>query len=76
MPGREAEDDPELEGAATVDAVEELLAPLTERQREVVRRRIIEGEPSGTVAKSMGTTPGNIDVIVHRSLRRMQEEAR
>lgn len=68
-------DDAGLDDVGAAECIDQLLAPLTERQREVVRRRIIDGEPSGTVAKSMGTTPGNIDVIVHRSLRRLQEEA-
>jgi RNA polymerase sigma factor (sigma-70 family) len=68
--------DPELEAAAVEAAVEELLAPLDERQREIVWSRIVEGRPSAEVAAMQGTTPGNVDVIVHRALAKMREAAR
>ena len=50
-------------------------APLDERQREIVWKRIVEGRPSAEVAAMLGTTPGNIDVIVHRALAKMREAA-
>jgi RNA polymerase sigma factor (sigma-70 family) len=68
-----AADDPEMDAAEVAVAVRELLAPLTERQREVVWKRIVEGHPSADVATMLGTTPGNIDVIVHRALARMRK---
>jgi RNA polymerase sigma factor (sigma-70 family) len=69
-------DDPGLEKAEIGDAVEELLAPLNERQREVVCQRILENRPRAEVATMLGTTPGNVDVIFHRALAKLQETAR
>ncbi len=54
-------------------AVEDLLAPLGDRQRDVVWLRVIEGRSSAEVAAMLETTAGNIDVIVHRALARMRE---
>ena len=54
-------------------AVDDLLAPLGDRQRDVVWLRIIEGRSSAEVAAMLGTTAGNVDVIVHRALSRMRE---
>jgi RNA polymerase sigma factor (sigma-70 family) len=70
-----AADDPELDAGATEAAVEELLAPLTDRQREAVLKRIVEGRSSAEVAAMLETSPGNIDVIVHRALAKMREAA-
>ena len=67
-------DDPELEEAANEQAAEELLAPLSQRQREVVWLRIVEGRSGDEVAAMLDTSRGNIDVILHRALRRLQEE--
>jgi RNA polymerase sigma factor (sigma-70 family) len=69
----DAGEDPALADAAVAAAVEELLSPLSERQREAVRLRIVEGRPSAEVASALGTTAGNVDVIVHRALTRMRE---
>ncbi len=66
-------DDQALANAADEAAVDELLAPLSERQRDVVWKRIIEGRSSAEVAAQLETTPGNVDVIVHRALNRMRE---
>lgn len=65
--------DPALDDLATEAAVTELLSCLTERQRDVVWQRIIEDRTSAEVAAAQGTTPGNVDVIVHRALARMRE---
>lgn len=70
-----AQHDPSLDGLAVDAGVEELLAPLNGRQRDVVWQRIVEGRSSAEVAAEQGTTPGNIDVIVHRALTRMREAA-
>jgi RNA polymerase sigma factor (sigma-70 family) len=67
-------DDPDLEAAANEQAVAQLLAPLTQRQREVVWLRIVEGRSGDEVAAMLNTSRGNIDVILHRALRRLQEE--
>lgn len=71
----DAQLDPELEQMATDAAVEELLAPLSERQREAVCRRLLDDETSAEVASRLHTTPGNIDVIVHRALHKLREAA-
>lgn len=68
-----ASDDASLEELAVSGAVEELLAPLGDRQRDVVWQRIIEGRSSAEVAATLETTVGNIDVILHRALARMRE---
>jgi RNA polymerase sigma factor (sigma-70 family) len=68
-----ASDDALLDDLAVSAAVEELLAPLGDRQRDAVWLRIIEGRSSAEVATMLETTAGNIDVIVHRALARMRE---
>jgi RNA polymerase sigma factor (sigma-70 family) len=67
-------EDPELEQAADEQAVEEMLACLNERQRTAVWERIVEGRSGDEVAEMLNTSRGNIDVIVHRALRRLQQE--
>jgi RNA polymerase sigma factor (sigma-70 family) len=57
---------------AATEVVEQLLATLTERQREAVWLRVQEGLPSGEVAARLETTPGNVDVMVFRALRRLR----
>ena len=69
-------EDAALDDVGAAECIDQLLAPLTDRQREVVLRRILDEDPSADVAADLGTTAGNIDVIVHRSLRRLREEAR
>jgi RNA polymerase sigma factor (sigma-70 family) len=69
----DASADAALDDLVVTAAVDELLAPLGERQRDVVWRRIIEGRSSAEVAAMLQTTAGNIDVIVHRALARMRE---
>jgi RNA polymerase sigma factor (sigma-70 family) len=68
-----ASDDAALDDLAVSAAIEELLAPLGDRQRDAVWLRIIEGRSSAEVATMLETTAGNIDVIVHRALARMRE---
>ena len=68
-----AEEDPALEELATREAVEELLAPLSERQREALWLRFVDGRSGAEVARHLDTTRGNIDVIVHRALRRLEQ---
>jgi DNA-directed RNA polymerase specialized sigma24 family protein len=68
-----AQDDERLDQFSVDAAVDELLAPLSDRQRDVVWQRVIDGRSSAQVARANNTTPGNIDVIVHRSLARMRE---
>ncbi len=68
-----ASDDSALDDIAVSAAVADLLAPLGDRQRDVVWQRIIEGRSSAEVAAMLGTTAGNIDVILHRALAGMRE---
>ena len=68
-----ASDDAALDDVAVFAAVDDLLAPLGDRQRDVVWLRIIEGRSSAEVAAMLETTAGNVDVIVHRALSRMRE---
>jgi RNA polymerase sigma factor (sigma-70 family) len=68
-------DDSDLDTTGIEAAVDELLAPLTERQREIVWNRVVQGRPSAEVAAMLDTTPGNVDVIVHRALAKMREAA-
>ena len=53
--------------------MDELLAPLNQRQRDAVWGRIVEGRSSAEVAAMLDTTPGNIDVMVHRALAKMRQ---
>ena len=55
-------------------AVEGLLATLSGRQREVVWGRLFAGLTSAEVAERLDTTPGNVDVIFFRAMRRLREE--
>jgi RNA polymerase sigma factor (sigma-70 family) len=66
-------DDASLDDLAVSAAVADLLAPLGDRQRDVVWQRIIEGRSSAEVAAMLETSAGNIDVILHRALARMRE---
>jgi DNA-directed RNA polymerase specialized sigma24 family protein len=38
-----------------------------------VWERIMQGRPAAEVAAELDTTPGNVDVILHRSLGRMRK---
>jgi len=69
----QGEDDASLDEVGCAEAIEQLLAPLNERQRYVVWERIVTGRSSGEVAAVLGTTAGNVDVILHRSLGRLRE---
>ena len=54
------------------ELVEQLLATLNERQREAVRLRVEEGLPSAEIARRLETTPGNVDVMVFRAMRKLR----
>jgi len=59
---------------AAAELAEQLLAVLSDRQREVVRARLWEDLTSAEVAARLETTPGNVDVIFFRAMRRLGEE--
>ena len=69
----DASDDAALDDIMVTAAVADMLAPLGDRQRDVVWQRIIEGRSSAEVAAMLNTTAGNIDVIVQRALATMRE---
>ena len=60
--------------SAAAEVAEQLLSVLSDRQREVVWGRLWEGLTSAEVAQRMQTTPGNVDVIFFRAMRRLREE--
>jgi RNA polymerase sigma-70 factor, ECF subfamily len=62
-------------GVELEDFVSRLLDELPARQRQVVVLRMLEDRPSAEVARILGTTPGNIDVILHRALDAMRRAA-
>lgn len=68
-----AADDAGFDAITDEDAVDELLAPLNQRQRDAVWGRVVEGRSSADVAAMLDTTPGNIDVMVHRALAKMRQ---
>jgi RNA polymerase sigma factor (sigma-70 family) len=62
-----------LDGAGDEESVEELLAVLTHRQREVVWGKVMEGLSSSAIAERLDTTAGNVDVIFFRALEKLRE---
>jgi RNA polymerase sigma factor (sigma-70 family) len=59
---------------AAEEVAGQLLAVLSERQREVVWGRLWEGLTSAEIARQLDTTAGNVDVIFFRAMRRLREE--
>jgi len=72
------EDDRESVDALIAHAEAHVLAfqcveKLGEVQRRVVTLRLLEDQPGVRVADLMGTTPGNVAVILHRAKRELRE---
>jgi len=63
----DAADDPAFDAITDEDAVDELLAPLNQRQRNAVWGRHRRGTVERRGCAMLDTTPGNIDVMVHRA---------
>ncbi len=59
---------------AAEEIAERLLSVLSDRQRDVVWGRVWEGLTSAEIAERLDTTPGNVDVIFFRAMRRLREE--
>ena len=57
------------------DLVDGWLGVLSDRQRAALQHRFDEDLTSAETAALMGTSAGNIDVIVHRAVARLREEA-
>jgi RNA polymerase sigma factor (sigma-70 family) len=62
-----------LDDVGVSEAVEEILAVLTPRQREVVWAKVMEGQSSAEIAARLDSTAGNVDVIFFRAVRRLRE---
>lgn len=70
--------DGELEALLDQAAVDDVLASLDERSATILRRTLA-GEPPDEIARDLGLSRTNLDVIAHRArkkLRKMLEEAR
>lgn len=62
-----------LNDLGTAEAVDELLAALTDRQRKVVWGKVMEDQSSAEIATRLDTTAGNVDVIFFRALDKLRE---
>jgi RNA polymerase sigma factor (sigma-70 family) len=60
---------------AAAEIADQLLGCLTPRQRDVVWMRFAGEMTSAEIAARLETTPGNVDVIFYRAMRRLREEA-
>jgi RNA polymerase sigma factor (sigma-70 family) len=69
-----AADEDGYDQLASAEVAKELLSALSGRQRDVVWGRLWEGLTSAEVAQRLQTTPGNVDVIFFRAMRRLREE--
>lgn len=61
-------DDPEVD-----QVVDQLLSVLSPKQREVVWLRVYGELSSGEIAERLDTSPGNVDVIFYRAMRKLQD---
>jgi RNA polymerase sigma-70 factor (ECF subfamily) len=52
--------------------VRRLLATLSQRQRDVVRMRVLDGLSAEETAEALGTTPGSVRITQHRALRQLR----
>jgi RNA polymerase sigma factor (sigma-70 family) len=59
---------------AADEAVAQLLAVLSERQREVVWGRLWQDLSSAEIGERLNTTAGNVDVIFFRAMERLRKE--
>jgi RNA polymerase sigma factor (sigma-70 family) len=62
------------DAVAAEEVAAQLLSVLTERQRDVVRGRLWEGLTGAEIAERLETSPGNVDVIFFRAMRRLRKE--
>ncbi|MBL8955294.1 MAG: sigma-70 family RNA polymerase sigma factor [Myxococcaceae bacterium] len=62
----------ELEHARQHVVLTGCLSTLRGAQRAVVVARLFEGERGAEVARSLGLTPGNLAVVLHRAKRRLK----
>jgi RNA polymerase sigma factor (sigma-70 family) len=67
-------DEDGYDAVAAEEIAGQLLSVLDARQRDVVWGRVWEGLTSAEIAERLDTTPGNVDVIFFRAMRRLREE--
>jgi RNA polymerase sigma factor (sigma-70 family) len=70
--GRFAGEEEDALGEVVVD---ELLAQLPDREREVVRRSVLEGETEASIARDFGVSEARVSQIRVRALNRLRGEA-
>lgn len=56
------------------DRMQQLLAVLPEKQREILTLRIVVGLSAEETAEAVGSTPGAVRVAQHRALARLKSE--
>ncbi|MGH3248898.1 MAG: RNA polymerase sigma factor, partial [Trebonia sp.] len=61
-----------LDNLATKSAIA-LLSQLPPQQAEVIMLRVVAGLDTDAVAELLGKTPGNVRVMAHRGLKRLEE---
>ena len=60
-----------LDNIATESAIA-LLAQLPEQQADVIMLRVVAGLDTDVIAEMLGKTPGNVRVMAHRGLRKLE----
>ena len=73
--GRLAEDDTDLESAAQRIMVEQLMASLDEREREIVRLRFFDELTQTEIADRVGVSQMHVSRLIRRSLASLRELA-
>lgn len=67
LPDDEATADVHVERAETYATMLGCITTLSEIQRAVVTLRLVDDVPGDDVAEQLGTTPGNVRVLLHRA---------
>jgi RNA polymerase sigma-70 factor (ECF subfamily) len=68
--------DEDHDGVHALDRAIALVASLPDSQAEAVMLRIVHDLPAADVAAILGTTEGNVRVLVHRGLERLRRKIR
>ena len=66
-------DDDRYDEVAANEAIADLLAVLTQSQREVVWGRVFGGLSSAEIVERLDTTPGNVDVMFFNALKKLRK---
>jgi RNA polymerase sigma factor (sigma-70 family) len=68
-----ADTDEGLDDVGVSEAVEAILAVLTDRQREVVIGKVFKNLPAAEIGRRLDIKPGHVDVIFFHALKKMRE---